>query len=382
MKRVLIIGTLAWGLWGCAHHEIPHLTVAVHASEALYDRMAEGVGQEADGQYSFDIVELPSGENLSISGEMLEAQLDRAERHYINADFAACMTVIGEELLVASLLEAGRRDLAARVLYWRVACRTAQLRITEARADARRLVALGLRLPPGTVGATPEAEALFDDAFRESQDATTVDVGFRSSLRGLQVGVDGRRRVCQVPCGVELMPGEHVLYFEYDGYQSRVQVEQITGPRIIEVELERASPEEAGRQWAARYSNLQAMNSGPSLRLLAQAMGARRLVLFRGDASGPEVTLRAALAIDGEYREELERRARLSELERESSEVFEELLLDSQLLSRPIYSRAGFWVGIGGAILVSVGLTLFLLHEPDETYSIRFAGPEDMSGTP
>ena len=352
------------------------MTVTIHAPSDVHETIDEGVRVSTDAEYSVDVVELPGEQGRASAFADFEARLDGAERDYINADFAGCMAAIGEEELVVRLLEHGRRDLAARVLYWRVACRTAQLRTAEARGHAARLVVFGLRLPSGAVGATPEAEAIFDDAFRESQDTPRAQLGFRSSVRGTHVGVDGRRRVCQVPCGVELLPGEHVIVFEADGHESLTQVTRLSSePMLVEIELHRASADEAGRQWAERYRGLAAMASGPSLRLLSQAFATRRLAFLRGEEDGSQIRLRAALAVDGEYREEIERVIGRDELRLAAGEVFEDLLIEGNLVSRPFYTRVGFWIGVGIAVVAGAATTAFLLYERDTEYALRFAPP-------
>jgi len=175
---------------------------------------------------------------------------------------------------------------------------------------------------------------------------------------------------------VELLPGEHVVVFEADGHERMTRVTTLAPePTVLEVTLERATADEAGQQWASRYRGLAAMASGPSLRLLSQAFGTRRLAFIRGDEDGSRIRLRAALAVDGEYREEVERVLNRPELRGAMGEVLEDLLVEGELVARPFYTRAGFWIGVAVAVIAGATTTAVLLYERQTEYSLRFASP-------
>ena len=78
-----------------------------------------------------------------------------------------------------------------------------------------------------------------------------------SAVRGTHVGVDGRMRVCQAPCNLQLLPGHHVVVFEADGFSTQVENAVGIDGAQLQMTLNPASPSEASDQWTARYSGVQ-----------------------------------------------------------------------------------------------------------------------------
>jgi hypothetical protein len=79
--------------------------------------------------------------------------------------------------------------------------------------------------------------------------------------------------------------------------------------------------------------------------------------------------------VDGEYREEVERILARPELRGAMREVFEDLLVEGELVARPFYTRAGFWVGVAVAVIAGATTTAVLLYDRETEYSLRFSPP-------
>ncbi len=95
---------------------------------------------------------------------IVEVRLAEARRAYALPDVPRCMAELDAEDLVPDLLADGRREAAARVLFWRVACLVAGASLPEAARTAAELAAYGLEAPADVAAASPEAEEVLGHA--------------------------------------------------------------------------------------------------------------------------------------------------------------------------------------------------------------------------
>jgi len=358
--------------FGCAHAGGTPITVVLSAADGPDSTIREELSAADRLGFNAELRELPQAAPSGSFLANVEAQLNMAERLYLRSEYASCVNLLSEREMFRELLTRGRRGNAARLLYWRIACRVGQLRPAEARADADLLVSAELNLPPGTSGASQEAEDILDDAFREAQDAPRAELMLNSAVRGTHVGVDGRMRVCQAPCNLQLLPGHHVVVFEADGFSTQVvNVELGLDGAQLQMTLNPASPSEASDQWTARYSGVREVGGEASLRLLAQALGVRDLVLLQAVADTRVVRLTASVVIAGERAIEQSVSVALSSGGASAGTLVRDVLEEADLLSTPLYRKGWFWGIVAGA-LVAGGVSAFVLtREEQPSFDLR-----------
>ena len=282
--------------------------------------------------------------------------LSAARQKYVNGDFAGCLQSLGADSLLPQLLGAGRRELAARVLFWRVACRFGSGALPKATDEAREFAALGLEVPADAAEATPEVESLLGRAIKEAAGARKLTLARSTRRRCVRgVSLDGRSGACVTPCALEVLPGEHLIALDAEGYLPVTRAVTVHEPTKVKLEATPAPPEVAAAQWSARYGGSPWLYSEPSTRLLARAVAARRLVLSTSKArascacAGPSPpTARCARKRNAPRAPAISTRSRgaccaTSSL---SGKVFEP--------AKPIYKRAAFWVPLALAVSAAV----------------------------
>jgi hypothetical protein len=281
--------------------------------------------------------------------------LPAARQAYVNGDFAGCLSSLGSDGLVTEALAAGRRELAARLLFWRVACRVGSGALPAAEDEARRFAAFGLEVPADAAQATPEVEALLGRALKQAAGLgkLTLDVDAPPLRTG--VSLDGRPGACVTPCTLEVLPGDHLIALDAEGYLPVARLVAVRARAQVKLVVTPAPPEVAAAQWSARYGGSPLLYSEPSTRLLARAIAARRLVLINAEGTG-ELKLRGTLAADGVVSAQAERTARTANLDAESRRLLRDLLVSGKVFepAKPIYKRAAFWVPLVLAVSAAI----------------------------
>jgi PEGA domain len=298
----------------------------------------------------------------------LSATLAAARRAYIDAEFRVCIERIAADALPFELAQEGDRQAAARVLFWRIACRVGAGSAADARPDARALATLALDVPADVDAVSPEVEALIAEARREIAGRPRASLRVEASA-GASVSVDGRAPACVTPCTVDLPPGDHVVRVEAPGFVPtgrRVRLEPSGG--TARFTLLDAPPELAARQWSIRYARGESLDSAASVTLLARAVRARRLALLTWETG----RLRGALVVDGGIAARAERHGQ--DASALAPTLLRDLLVRGQLVepAPSLVERPLFWVAVGGAVVVAAGVTALLLYDPPVTTEVGF----------
>ncbi|MGE0784718.1 MAG: hypothetical protein AB7S26_03445, partial [Sandaracinaceae bacterium] len=265
--------------------------------------------------------------------------------------------------------------IASRILFWRVACHVGAGDADGAHRAAARFSQFGLTVPADVEAASPEVEAALADALSAASSAPRAPLRVRADPPA-DVSVDGRASTCETPCAVDLGPGDHVIALRAPGRVDAWRLVRMEGrPLALRVELDEASPELAGQQWAERWATREDRDSTSSVRLLAQAVRARRLVYLRIEPTPNGDHLRGVLAMDGEVTARAERDgARLGEA---SLDLFRELLVQGGAieLGEDFWESPWFWIGLGAAAAIAVAITTAVLFTPTTTTNVGFRSP-------
>jgi hypothetical protein len=333
-------------LWAIAWAgETPRITVIVVGSEAA--RVETAMAGSRDLPVELVVGHLPRAAGAAADRSSLAPA---ARRQYVDGDFAGCLKTLGDALVPALLAE-GKRELLARLLFWRVACRVGSGALPAATEEARQFAALGLEIPADAAQATPEVESLLVGALKEPVRKVTLQVDAPPLRAG--VSLDGRPGACVTPCTLEVLPGEHLVALDAEGYLPVTRLVSVKERAQVKLEATPAPPEVAAAQWSAHYGGSPWLYSEPSTRLLARAIAARRLVLVNVEDN---LRLRGTLAIDGAVSAHAERAARSANLDAESRRLLRDLLVSGKIFepAKPIYKRAAFWVPLTLAVSAAI----------------------------
>lgn len=306
----------------------------------------------------------PPAATADPQGPAVVARLAAARAAYVDGEFARCQQELGGDREVGELLAAGRRALAGRVLFWRIACRHGAASTSEARRAAVHFASLGFEAPDDVELGNPEIDLLIARAVQEVARGPRVVLRIRADRRRAQVSVDGRPRLCVAPCALELPPGEHLVRVDADGVAPEVRTVHLAPPGAdVSMTTTPASPAVAAEQWTARYAGTPALDSLESMRLLSVAVRARRVALV---SLAPGV-LRGALLEPGKPLVRAERRlAGRADLAPRGEALVRELFERGGVLPppQPLWRRPWFWVTVGAAAALGAGLTGYLLYDP------------------
>jgi hypothetical protein len=132
------------------------------------------------------------------SDAAVSALVASAREHYVSAEFDECIEAVSDDARIHALLGEGAGALAARVLFWRVACRVGAGDPEGALRDATRFATLDLVIPADVEAATPEVEAVLASAASAVEAARRVPLRVESE-QPVSVSVDGRRPACITP---------------------------------------------------------------------------------------------------------------------------------------------------------------------------------------
>lgn len=375
--RSFCIISLLLGLWGGASSAAePASALAAITLFVVGDPEARASAQEwvqkrpAGLPVTLRLAELPSS-TPQPGGEPqlleLERHLQEARRHYINAEFAECLQVIGNEGVLPQGLSQGHRQLVARWLLWQVACQVGLRREETALQVASELGVLGLELPADIGVLPPEVGRVLVKGAEAGAARARTTLRVSSDFGPAQISLDGRFGVCMAPCSLDVLEGRHVVRVDAEGRQHAVQVISAKGPELAVAFTTRpASPELAASQWAAHYGASSAnLDSAGSLRLLSTALRAPRLVLLTAEAERDGYRLRGALAINGRAAARTERQAEREELHGTAEGVLRDLLVQGHVVepAPPLYRRRDFWIAVGVATVVAGATTTVLLWQ-------------------
>jgi hypothetical protein len=345
--RALVLMALSATAWA---GEAPRVTLIVVGTEAA--RVESAMAASRDLPVELVMGHLPQAPAAT---EDRAALLPAARQKYVNGDFAGCLQSLSADGLVPELLAAGRRELAARVLFWRVACRVGSGALPAATDEARQFAALGLEVPADAAEATPEVESLLVRALKESAALPKLALAVDAPPLRAGVSLDGRRGACVTPCTLEVLPGEHLVALDAEGYLPLARLVAVHERTQVKLEATPAPPEVAAAQWSTRYGSSPLVYSEPSTQLLARAIAARRLVLINVQGAGA-LHLRGTLASDGTVRAQAERVARPASVDVEARRLLRDLLVSGKVFepAKPIYKRAVFWVPLALAVSAAV----------------------------
>jgi hypothetical protein len=278
--------------------------------------------------------------------------------------------------LVADALRDGQTALAARMLFWRTACLVGLGDLAAARAEARRLATLGLQIPADIGRTTPEVERVVADELEKAQRSARVPLAVDSKPTGASVSVDGRPGACVTPCALDVVPGEHLVRIEADGWVSDSRTVRVEAgrPGRTSATLAPAAPELASLQWTAKYASSAEIDSASSVRLLARAVRARRLIFVTADSTQVDARLRGAFADDQDIRGYAERYAPASDFDSAAVGLMEDLLIKGSLLPppAPLYRRPLFWAVVVAVAAAAVVGTYFAVSPPPVQTGVKF----------
>lgn len=291
-----------------------------------------------------------------------------ARAAYVDADLPRCLELLAGDQATVALAD-GEVQLAARLLFWRLACQVAAQDDAAARADAAALVSLELPLPAEVDGVSPEVEARVTAAERAAG-APARPLFIDADVESAEVSVDGRRRGCVTPCTVDVRPGDHVVRVEADGHAPAHRVVRVepSGPRSeLRLSLPPASPALAGTQWRRRAAL--APDDPRTLALLASALRSRSLVLLTALPRPRGARLRGALVLDGSVVARAEWPLGAPEPQR----TLRDLLVRGKLVTgeRPLYRRPAFWVVVAGAAALAATVSALIVFEPEIETRLR-----------
>lgn len=272
-----------------------------------------------------------------------------ARSAYASGDFDACRAALAS-LDVPRLLAAQQRVVVARALALDAACAWGATNKTAATADAARLAAFGLELPDLAV--SPDVERVLGDAITATGNAGRAALAIEGHP-GARVDVDGRPAHCALPCTVELVPGEHVVALELDGYAPAWRIARVPDVARVAIEQAPATPELAASQWLARVGRGLPAADSTGAALIGKFAGPRVAYVF-GDHE-----LSGALAVDGRLA------AHDTQARGHGEALVRELAYDGGVLHRPsIVQRPWFWIAVTGAAIVIAGAIVAATYQP------------------
>ncbi len=351
----------------------PPVTVVVDAPGELSPQLRSAL-QAADVPVEVRVAELPALPALEMPRLGFEERLASAREHYIAADFDACQRELQGEGLETALLGDNRRTTASRVLLWRIACHVGAAQTEPAQRVALRFAVYDLEVPQDVEAVTPEVEALLGRSLGDVGQQARATLALRSEPSRAAVAIDGRPAACSTPCELDLPPGEHVVRLHTAGTQPVVRRLRLpsTG-HTLHAELPAAAPVVVARQWATRYAGSPAIDSADSVRLLARAVRAQRLVLVTADGDDA-IRLRGVLAIEDRISARTERDTAREDLPRETSALLRDLLVQGEVVapSKPLVRRWGFWLAIGLTAAGAATVTALVLDRDPPRTEVRF----------
>lgn len=306
----------------------------------------------------------------------LERRLQEARRHYIDAEFSACLQSLGDEGVLHQTLGAGQRQLVARLLLWRVACHVGMGQEDAARQVAEEVGVLRLEIPADVGVLPPEVGRVMVRGAQTGMARARTTLRITSDFGPARISLDGRPAVCTAPCSLEVLEGQHVLGVDAEGRQPAVQVIAARGAELdVAFTTLPATPELAASQWTAHYAGSSAaLDSAGSLRLLSSALRAPRLVLLNAEAEQEGYRLRGTFALDGRVAARTERSTKPGALQETTEGVLRDLLIQGHVMepAPALYQRRDFWIAVGVAAAIAGASTAALLWKQPVRTEVGF----------
>ncbi|MFZ5470796.1 MAG: PEGA domain-containing protein [Myxococcota bacterium] len=356
MARRVALGVLVVSL--CAQAQPLAVTVVVQGD-------SQGAAREAIARTSLPVelrfADAPNELAPPRAVSDADVRLALARAAYVDAEFTRCLSQLEPDSLISDALGQWQRTQAARVLLWRSACYVGAGRREAAQKAAREMGALSLEMPPDAGAVTPEVEAVVARALKAAAGAEGASIRIESKVAAT-VSLDGRRDVCSTPCTLRVVAGMHVVRIDADGFEPDVRMVRVAREdAAVEFQLALAPPELAASQWAERYARSREVDSARSVRLLATALRAPRLLLVTAERESSGARLRGVLSVDGEV---AVRSERSGEVDPETEALVRDLLVRGQVVepAPPLYRRAGFWISVGVAAAAAAAGTAAVLN--------------------
>lgn len=353
------------------------MTVVVVADPAARAAIEQGLAPGAALPVPLRFAVLPGREAVQepATGGRFASALVAARAHYVEAEFEACLSGLPDDAAVLEALARQDARAAARVLLWRVACEVGRGGTAAAQHAAQRFATLSLEPPPEIGTVAPDAERVIVDALQAGPGLPRCALHADSKPPQRALAVDGRPRGCATPCRLTLPCGEHVLSLSGEGSAPRSTLVQLAAPQYgLTLELDAATPELARAQWAERYGPLAEVDRGSSLRLLALALPAARLLVIRAEPVGRGRELYGALVLRGDV--VARDRVQVAGPERlggRARALARSLLVRGELLPpRPLWRNPWLWTTAGVVAAAAVVTTALLLREPAQRTEVRF----------
>src|SRR5262249_6243865 len=192
----------------------------------------------------------------------------------------------------------------------------------------------------------PEVETELAKALERASKLERIAWRIGAKVEQGSISIDGRSAVCVVPCVVDVIPGDHVVKLDADGIVPAAKmVRADAGARELALEIRSAPPELAGAQWTARYASSTEIESAASVRLLATALRAQRLVLVAAEPQLRGLRLKGVFSIDGRVAARAERTIEAGEVEEQSWLLVRDLLVEGRIVepAPPLVHRPPFW---------------------------------------
>jgi hypothetical protein len=360
-------------LAGCGSGKAPTLPLAVVVAGAPGARPPvekELRERPIDGA----VVRLVAPDAVGVLAEepSVETRFGDVRKKYLAADVDGCLSLLGGDERVERLLGLRDRTNAARLLFWRVACRVAGDQRAAADADASTFATLDLRIPADARDASPEVENIIDRAVQRSANEPAYELAVRVGVPRARVRLDGMEETCIAPCVIKARRGMHVVSASADGAIPISQRVELDAPKKeVAMTLASAPPAVAATQWRRRYEGTSDEQSADSARLLALAVPSRYLVLLSPEQDASRKRLRGLLYFDADVRARAEQVSTSSPAEG-TEKVVDELLHQSKLVESPsILKSPLFWtVAIATAAAASV-VTYLLLSPPEDRTEVK-----------
>jgi PEGA domain len=359
---------------------LPEVTLLVAGPEPGSSRLALALVEAPGAPVVLERAALPRADRGGLVhglGSAALGDLVRAEAAYVAADFGACLAALGDGARVLALLAEGERLAAARVALWGLACDVGRGALAEAERRAAAFAALELDVPSDVTRIAPDAEAALSRALDAAANGARAALRVSSTPPGLGLDVDGRPSGCETPCELVLRPGSHVVSFHGDGVSpAHERAELGAAGGALERALDPAPPALARAQWSARYGAGGDLESAGSLRLLARALPADRLLVLSvlaGDGDHASVT--GGYLVHGEVVAR-DARARLSQsaLEDGARGVLRNLLVRGSTIAppRPVWKSPWLWAATGAGAVIAGTVTALALWPAGQRTEVRF----------
>jgi hypothetical protein len=279
------------------------------------------------------------------------------------------------ESLVSDLLASAQRALAARVLFWRVACQLAQGNEAVARETAHLFAVSALDLPPDVEAAAPDVEAAIAAVGREVAKQPLASLSLEANADRATFAVDGSPQACVNPCRIPVVPGNHVIAMRALGRMPETRTVMVSAPAsTVAFTTTPATPEVASAQWTENFATPAGLDSDRSLSLLQQAARARRLALI--DLGGtPALHLEGALGVDGAVVARASRAVSApGSVGSDARTLLRDLLVRGHVVdpAPSLFSRPLFWIAVGVVAAGAATATYFVTRPPDQRTEIVF----------